>query len=305
MSEPIKKKQKQKRSQTPVALVYFATLLLFIAVFGLIASFIVDKLNEMNEPQSAEVPEPVASFNLLLAHVNGKDVLAEMSVIRVSPDKNSVVALPLSSFIKNDGSDKTFREVYEDGGITKLRSAVENTFNLKVDNYVKVSNEAYERLIDMIGGIIYTPEEDLYYLSKAEGYDISIRSGQAISLVGRQIRLISQYPVFKSGKEGNLKFMSESLEQLVTSALRQTSITKNNLDNMYNIITENSDTDWDKNTFKIHKTYIKKMLDTNDTVCTVLTPSGEWTDNKLELSEDFKEELAKAIEETEPSEAEN
>lgn len=305
MSVPVKKQAKKRKSQVPVALVYFATLMLFIAVFGLIASFIIDKLNELNDPKPVNNKAPVASFNLLYAHVNSKNVLAEMSVVRVSPETNKVVLIPVSSYIKNDGSDKTFREIYEDGGVVKLKNAVENTFGVKVDNYVTVSNKAYERLIDMIGGIIYTPKEDLYYIAKNDADDISIRSGQAISLVGRQIRLISQYPVFESGKKGNLEFMGEALEQLVTSALRQTSITKNNLDNMYNIIIENSDTDWDRNSFKIHKTYIKNMLDTNDTECILLTPDGEWSDNKMTVSDQFNDELKKIIEETEPAENEN
>lgn len=305
MSVPVKKQAKKRKSQVPVALVYFATLMLFIAVFGLIASFIIDKLNELNDPKPVNNKAPVASFNLLYAHVNSKNVLAEMSVVRVSPETNKVVLIPVSSYIKNDGSDKTFREIYEDGGVVKLKNAVENTFNVKVDNYVTVSNKAYERLIDMIGGIIYTPKEDLYYIAKNDADDISIRSGQAISLVGRQIRLISQYPVFESGKKGNLEFMGEALEQLVTSVLRQTSITKNNLDNMYNIIIENSDTDWDRNSFKIHKTYIKNMLDTNDTECILLTPDGEWSDNKMTVSDQFNDELKKIIEETEPAENEN
>lgn len=304
MSETAKKQVKKRKSQAPVALVYFATMMLFLAVFGLIASFIIDKLNELKEPQPAQTVQPVDSFNLLYAHVNGKNVLAEMCVVRVSPDKNTIVLLPISSYIKNSGSDKTFREVYDNGGVVKLRSAVEETFGIEIDNYATVSNGAYERLADMIGGIIYTPKEDLYYIAKNDSDDISIRSGQAISLVGRQIRLISQYPVFESGKKGNLEFMGEALEELVTSAVRQTSITKNNLDNMYNIITNNSDTDWDKNTFKVQKTYIKKMLDTNDVQCRLIVPDGEWSEDKMEVSEGFKKEFEKVIQETEPAEAE-
>lgn len=300
MSTAQNKQQKKRKSQTPTALVYFATLLLFLAVFGLIASFIVDKLNELSQPQQAQKADPVPSFNLFFAHVNGKNVLAEMSVVRISPETNSVVVIPVSAVVKND-SDKTFREVYDNGGIIKLKASVEKTFGLTVDNYATVSNKAYERLVDMIGGVIYTPEEDLYYLAKNDADDISIRSGQAISLVGRQVRLISQYPVFKTGKEGNQLFINEATEQLVASAIRQTSITKNNLDNVYNIITENSDTDWDKNIYKVHKTYIKKMLDTNDTKCQLIAPEGKWQDNKLEMSDKFIEDLKKIILDTEPA----
>ena len=90
MSVPVKKQAKKRKSQVPVALVYFATLMLFIAVFGLIASFIIDKLNELNDPKPVNNKAPVASFNLLYAHVNSKNVLAEMSVVRVSPETNKV-----------------------------------------------------------------------------------------------------------------------------------------------------------------------------------------------------------------------
>ena len=44
MSVPVKKQAKKRKSQVPVALVYFATLMLFIAVFGLIASFIIESV---------------------------------------------------------------------------------------------------------------------------------------------------------------------------------------------------------------------------------------------------------------------
>ena len=70
---------------------------------------------------------------------------------------------------------------------------------------------------------------------------------------------------------------------------------------MYNIITENSDTDWDKNIYKVHKTYIKKMLDTNDTKCQLIAPEGKWQDNKLEMSDKFIEDLKKIILDTEPA----
>lgn len=302
MSVSSKKKRKERKSQLPVALVYFATLLLFLAVFGLIGSFVIDKIDEMKNPKLDTTADAVPSFNLLMAHVNGKDVLAEMAVLRVSPEKNTVVVMPVSSFTKKEGTEKTLREVYDEGGIGNLKNAVEETLVLKIDNYASVSNTAYERLVDMIGGFIYTPKEDLYYISKVDGYDISIRSGQAISLVGRQVRLISQYPVFEAGKEGNLQFMGEALEQLVTNALRQTSITRNNLDNIYNIITKDSDTDWDKNVFKVHKTYIRKMLDTNETTCQCLIPTGTWAEDKLEVSDSFREQLASVIKDTEPAE---
>lgn len=305
MSEQTKKKAVKRKSQVPMAVVYFGTMLLFLAVFGLIASFLVNRINELNQPAQAEPISKTPSFNIMFARVNSKNVLSDMSVIRFSPETNTVVVVPVSSFIVDSDSGNTLRNVYQDKGVSGLKSAVESEFGLTVDNYVTVSNDAFDQVVDLFGGIIYKPEEELYYLSEKDEDDISLRKDQTVSLVGRQIRLLFQYPVFSDGKNGNLTFMGEAMTQIVKNAFRQSSITKNNLDNIYNIITNNSDTDLDKNVFKTQKGYIKQMLDTNAVNCKVLVPSGEWKDDAMKMSGEFKKQLANVISETdaEPSSA--
>lgn len=295
-------KAKIKKSQTPVALVYFATMLLFLAVFGLVASFLINRIDELNQPDAPE-PTPVTpTFNTLYARVNSKNVLADMSIVRISPENNSVTVIPLSSFIKAD-NDLTFREIYNDGGMKELKNSVESSLSLTVDNYLTISNDAFDTIVDLLGGVIYTPSEELYYLSDNDADDISLRKGKTVTLVGRQVRLLFQYPVFSEGKSGNQEFMGTAMNSIIRSVFKQTSITTNNLDNMYGIITENSTTDLDKTIYKTQKSYIKQMLSTNAVNCKMLLPSGVWTDEKMELSEDFKNQLAQLIQQTEPSTA--
>lgn len=306
MSEQTKKKTVKKKSQVPMAVVYFGTMLLFLAVFGLIASFLVNRINELNQPKPEQPAPKAPSFNIMFARVNSKNVLSDMSIMRFSPETNTVVVIPVSSFtVDSDDSGNTLRNIYDDKGVNGLKNAVEANFGLTVDNYVTVSNDAFDQVADLFGGIVYTPKEELYYLSENDEDDISFRKDQTVSLVGRQIRLIFQYPVFSEGKSGNLTFMGEALNQIVKNAFRQTSITKNNLDNIYNIITNNSDTDLDKNVFKTQKTYIKQMLDTNAVNCKVLVPSGAWEDDAMKMSGEFKKQLKNVIDETdaEPSQS--
>lgn len=53
-----------------------------------------------------------------------------------------------------------------------------------------------------MGGITYTPDEELYYLSQDnDENDIAIPSGDLTNLSGHQIRLICQYPCFQRGQE--------------------------------------------------------------------------------------------------------
>lgn len=289
---------KKRKSQLPVALVYFATMLLFLAVFGLIASFVVNRIDELNQPKEAEPVAPDPTYNMLYARVNSKNVMVDMSIVRIVPENNSVTVIPFTSFIKADNGE-TFRSIYNNGGIEKTISNLEETLDIKISNYVTISNEAFEKIADLLGGVIYTPAEDLYYLSKNDADDISFRKGQTVTLSGRQIRLMFQYPVFSNGKAGNLEFMGTAMNSLIRSTFKQTSITLTNLDNMYNITTENSDTDLDKNQYKEQKKYIKKMLDTNAINCKMLLPSGTWTNDQLKLSEDFKSQLKGLIEQTE------
>ena len=299
MAKKTNKTTKKRRSQLPVALVYFATMLMFLAVFGLIASFVVNRLNELNSPREVEPVAPDPTYNMLYARVNSKNVLSDMSIVRIAPENNSVTVIPITSFIKADNGD-TFRMIYSQGGIKDTISNLEETLDIKITNYVTISNDAFEHIADLLGGVIYTPAEDLFYLSKNDADDISFRKGQTVTLMGRQIRLMFQYPVFSNGKAGNLEFMGTAMDSLIKSTFKQTSITTTNLDNMYNIITENADTDLDKNKYREQKKYIKKMLDTNAINCKMLLPSGVWTDNELNLSDDFKEQLKNLIEQTEP-----
>lgn len=292
-------KAKKRKSQVPVALVYFATMLLFLAVFGLIAFFLINRIEELNQPEPP-APTPVTpTFNTLYARVNSKNVLGDMSIVRISPENNSVTVIPMSSFIKAD-NDKTFREIYNDGGIQDLKKSVESTLDLTVDNYLTISNKAFDNMVDLLGGVIYTPSEELYYLSDNDADDISLRKGQTVTLVGRQVRLLFQYPVFSEGKSGNLEFMGMAMNSIIRSVFKQTSITTNNLDHMYEMVTENSNTDLDKTTYKEQKGYIKQMLSTNAVNCKMLLPSGVWTDDKMTLSLDFKNQLSQLIQQTEP-----
>ena len=298
------RKTRKRKSQLPVALVYFATMLLFLAVFGLVGSFLVERIEELNQPAETVAAPATPSFNTLYARINSKNVLADMSIVRISPESNSVTVIPLSSFTKSDDGD-TFREIFNESGIKKLKASVEDTLDITVDNYVTISNSAFDQIVDLLGGIIYTPSEELYYLSDNDSDDISFRKGETVSLVGRHVRLLFQYPVFSEGKNGNLEFMGTALDSIIKSVFKQASITSNNLDNMYGIITENSSTDLDKNTYKTQKAYIKQMLETNEVSCKMLLPSGVWNDEKMTLSDAFKGQLAQLIEQTEPVSAEN
>lgn len=294
-----KANKKKRRSQAPVALVYFVTMIIFFGIIGTASVFTLKHygLLKTGTEDTQEELNIRPSFTTLYARVNSKGVLADMTFVRLSPRKNSIAVIPISAYTVSEGEGKTLRDIYKDDGIKKLQEAVSKTFDISIDYYMTISNTSFETVSNVFGGIPYTPTEELYYLSMDnDENDISLVKGEVVNLSGRQIRLLCQYPVFSSEKKGNNEFLGYAVTQLINNAFQQTSITKDSLDNIYSIITEKSTTDMKKSDFEIQKKYLKKMLDDKVTPAKSYIPEGTWTDKThFTVSEGFKEKLKDAF----------
>lgn len=295
-----KKRKKRRRSQAPVALIYFLTLLIFLGVFGMFAGMIVKKLSN-RAPADADLSGAyIDSYNTLYARVNNSNVLSDLFVLRICPEQDKILVVPMSAFtVSTVDEGMTFREVYEEGGIRSLQTAVDSTFGISTDYYATLSNSSFEDICDIIGGITYAPEEELYYIDKNGDNDISLREGKAVALAGKQIRLVLQMPVFSSGRQGNMDFLGFALTEIINNAFEQIEMTTNSLDIIYGKISTNSATTLSENDYKEHRVYIKEMLSKQITPAEALTPSGTWTDETHFVpSGEFKQTLYDTMEAT-------
>lgn len=295
------KKKKKRKSQAPVALVYFITVLIFMALLAGLSIYILKEFNVIGNDENEDAVVSSPAFSNLYARVNTKGVLSDMAVIRIEPEDEKILVIPISAMtVSSTEKTKTMRDVFKEGGMTELKSAVQDTFGVTIDNYVSITNDAFERVADIFGGITYTPSEELYYLSQDnDDNDISLDKGALANLGGRQIRLISQYPVFSNGKQGNMEFLGEALTSLLNNAFQagQANITLDNLDNIYDIITANSDTDLTNDDFKFQKSYIREMLLSGLVPAETMCPEGTWSQNDetFEPSSEYKAALRERI----------
>lgn len=295
------KKKKNKRSQAPVALIYFVTLIIFCGVFGLFAKMIIEKVANPAAKEADVSNTFIDSYNTLYARVNNKNVLSDLNVMRICPEQNRIIIIPMSALtVSTADTGKTFREVYEEGGIRGLQSAVNNTFGISTNYYVTLSNDAFEEVADIVGGFSYVPPEELYYLDPtSDKNDISFREGKPVMLSGRQIRLICQMSVFSKGRQGNVEFLGEALVGLINNAFDQVEITTNSLDVIYNKLTSNSSTNLSENDYKQHRVYIKDMLKQQIQPAEALVPDGTWVDEgHFKPSDSFLNTLYSTMEAT-------
>lgn len=303
MSSAAKRRKKKKRSQAPVALVYVITVLIFMALISMFAIYLLKAYHIIGQEENNEPVVTVRSFNDLFARVNSKGVLSDMTLVRIDPTNNSILVVPMSAMTLNSEDNATMRDVYSRAGMAGVKEAVEGTLGLNVDNYATLSNDAFERVCDIYGGITYKAPEELYYLSKDnDENDISIQKGELATLGGRQIRLLTQYPVYSNGKQGNNEFLGEAMESLINSMFQQAYITQDNLDNLYEIVTSNSDTDMNIDDFKLQKSFIKEMLASGITPAEKMVPEGVWGENDetFVINADFIDRLREKAAETTP-----
>ena len=96
-----------------------------------------------------------------------------------------------------------------------------------------------------------------------------------------------------------MKFLGTAVSSLINNAFQQSSLTKDNLDNIYNLIVSNSSTDWTKEQWIEEKMKIRDMLDMHMTPAEALVPEGEWTDEThFKISDDYFKSVEKMLSET-------
>lgn len=295
------KTKKRRRSQAPVAFVYFLTMLIVLGVLGGFVGWLLKQYGIIgNNDVKNENTSNYVAFTDMFVRVTDRGILGEVAVIRFCPTESKVDILPISPYtISSSGNNKTFREIYAEGGALKLQKEVSEVFGINISHYATLNPSAFDNCMDIFGGFSYTPPEDLYKLDKNNNAnDLSLSKGEVVTLSGRQIRLICAYNVFSGGWQENTKFLGLALKETLNNAFRQSGLTSDNMDNIYRIISSAGDTDITKDIFKIQRSYIRDMLRENITPCEDIVPEGTWIDGThFKPSEDFKNTLAETFKE--------
>ena len=270
-------KKKKRRSQAPVALVYFLTLLLALSLAGGVSYYLLKKYEVFKPGVTDLEKDSTRCVGIMFARVNDTGDFQDMCVMRIDPFNKEITIVAQSDVTKtSDG--KTYREIMNSGGIELLRKkAAENLGGITIDYYATVTNSAFEQVADLMGGMSYTAPQELYHISQESSKDdISLQKGDLVTLSGRQIVNLASYDIFNDKKAGNLTFLSSALEQVVNNGFRQATVTKDNLYNIYEIITSGSNTNLTKDAFNEIRRYLEVMLDERDIPAKSLTPQGSW-----------------------------
>ena len=296
------KKNKKKRSQAPIALVYFAALCACLVVVGAMVLTVFQRYDILSlgkhDSNDYEGYTSNDCTTILFARINSKNVLHDLLVYRLDPTKDKLYLVPVTPYMYDESTGKTLKQTLDGGDMANLSAAVSRCLGVDIDYYMTVSNGSFDNICDQLGGYTYTAAEDLYYLSgdmDTEKNDVTIKKGSTQNLMGRQIRLVMTYPVFSEGRQGNVKFMATAFETMVANAFAMPDSTKGNLDVIYNLAKKKSDTSFTEDDYRKMKVVLTDMLERGVSPAMALTPSGTWNEDESQftVAQSFIDELQK------------
>ena len=307
---------KRRTSQTPVLIVYVITMLLSLAIFGTAAVVLLDvfvkqpklarqaaadggNLSEADSPAEADYSS--ARETILFIGANG-DNINGMALIRVLPDTLSVKVIPVSPMIYTEvsGTSGTIEALYDTGGFTYLKKAVETAFGVTCDKYIKITNDGWKSLVDYLGGTnSYFFPQELYYKNESTGEITSFGQGAATrTLYGDDIRRIVTYPLYDKGNETRVQVVGELAVSLINSACSHNSAgIVSNIQSIFNVIYNNSDTDITSRSFSGVRSAYEHIISQASTPASYRLPSGTWDSRGyFIIDESFKADAAEYFE---------
>lgn len=174
-----------------------AFIITFIIVSTVSGVFALMKIGSKSMPQStvAASNEPV---NILIlgtdiGNVKQVDNQADkrtdtIMVANYNPQNKTlhIVSIPRDTLINVNGKNAKINAAYEIGGYPRIKSEVENILNVNINYMVKIDYNAFDEIIDAIGGVDMKIERNMIYDDETQNLHINFKAGETVHLDGKK-----------------------------------------------------------------------------------------------------------------------
>lgn len=298
--------ENKRKSQFPVAIAYFVTLLVCLGIFGLLGKYIINHYVNLdigkntNQNQGLDVPTAEDRMTILYVQVGNSGQLNHALLVKLLPDVCEIKIVPISNKMMSAENDSDnldeLGNIYANKGVVGVKNAVEQTLGVDVDKYMTVTDSAFDNVVDYIGGVTVAPSEDIFYTDPDSGEQIACKKGTSMSLDNTYTRLYVNYPNFSQGAMQNVSVLGDVMTRFINEMFLQADNLTNNMDAFFNVIYNSSDTNMTKSEYLSSKKGITYIIQNGDMPCESMAPSGEWSSGVLFVDDGFSKSLAEFLE---------
>jgi LCP family protein required for cell wall assembly len=109
-------------------------------------------------------------------------------VLNYNPQSKTlhIVSIPRDTLIEIDGKNEKINAAYAIGGYPKITSEVENLLNININYIAKIDYNAFDEIIDAIGGIDMKIDRNMIYDDDVQKLHINFKAGETVHLDGKK-----------------------------------------------------------------------------------------------------------------------
>lgn len=263
------KPPRRKKGTGKRVLVFLVTLVLCLALFGLIGFLLLqDQLFPAADSSSGEaavtsqqqaVPAPM---NLLVMQTADRDQVPRFWLIRFQADPGSitVTALPAEVMIESAGRRDRLSGYLSYGGVSAASQAVTDLCGIAVDRTVRISPEQLEGIVDQFGGVIYTVPQRLEEYDADGNLIVSLSAGRQ-SLTGAYVRQLFTYSGWEEGRSREISVQQETMASFLNQSL--TVYNLGQAENNFLYLVNHSETNLSRADFDTWLPWYQKMAGTS------------------------------------------
>lgn len=97
-----------------------------------------------------------------------------------------VISIPRDTLINVNGRNVKINAAYAIGGYPKIKSEIEKLLGVNINYLVKIDYNAFEEIVDAIGGVEMKIDRNMIYDDEGQNLHINFKAGETVTLDGKK-----------------------------------------------------------------------------------------------------------------------
>lgn len=233
------RRRKRKMSKGKKRLLVIFMSLLFVLLTG--GTFFYEYLGKFSKQGLDNVPKGDSPVNILLLGMDIGDISQKdnnsvkrtdtIMIVHFDPKDKScgIVSIPRDTLMRINGKDQKINVAYELGGDKLIKTTIKDMLNTDIDYMVKLDYEGFRAVIDAIGGIDMSIDQDMIYDDDQQDLHIRFYKGEKVHLDGEKAEEFFRWRKNNDGTgfangdldriENQHKFIEKVVEKLTSPAI--------------------------------------------------------------------------------------
>ena len=172
-------------------------------------------------------------YHVLICGTDGDGLRTDTIIIAhldVNTHETALLSIPRDTIVpRADGGIMKINSVYNGGkqdGMERLETRLAAMLGFEMDGYVLVDLEAFEKIVDLIGGVWFDVPQDMYYVDNSQDLTIDLKQGYQLLDGEKAMHLVRFRKGYASQDIQRTKVQQDFLKALAGQCMKISNLAK-------------------------------------------------------------------------------